>query len=103
MLLRPVLGAFLASLVTLGQAAEIETTHLFGFTLGSDVNAVGEKEAESEAVGRFGKSAGTYSAISEALGVKFIPFQDFSIEPIVSAARFDVSGVPGLGDRRQFP
>jgi hypothetical protein len=88
--------------MTLAKAAELETTHLFGFTLGSDVNAVGEKEAESEAVGRFGKSAGTYSAISEALGVKFIPFQDFSIEPIVSAARFDVSGVPGLDDRRQF-
>src|SRR5882757_8172573 len=87
---------------TLANAAELETTHLFGFTLGSDVNAVGEKEAESEAVGRFGKSAGTYSTISEALGVKFIPFQDFSIEPIVSAARFDVAGVAGLDDRRQF-
>jgi hypothetical protein len=45
----------------LGKAAELETTHLFGFTFGSDVNAVGEREAESEAVGRFGKSAGTYS------------------------------------------
>jgi hypothetical protein len=101
-MLRVALCVSFVSAVTLAKAAELETTHLFGFTLGSDVNAVGEKEAESEAVGRFGKSAGTYSAISEALGVKFIPFQDFSIEPIVSAARFDVSGVPGLDDRRQF-
>ena len=54
--------------VTLAKAAELETTHLFGFTFGSDVNAVGEREAESEAVGRFGKSAGTYGAISQALG-----------------------------------
>jgi hypothetical protein len=29
-------------------ADKLETTHLFGFTLGSDVNDVGEKEAESE-------------------------------------------------------
>src|SRR5437660_8302682 len=102
MLLRLVLGVFLASLVTLGNAAELETTHLFGFTLGSDVNAVGEREAESEAAGRFGKSAGTYSSISEALGLKFIPFQDFSVEPIVSATRFDIFGEPGLDDRRLF-
>lgn len=101
-MLRLALSVFFASAVTLAKAAELETTHLFGFTLGSDVNAVGEKEAESEAVGRFGKSAGTYSAISEALGVKFIPFQDFSVEPIVSLSRFDISNVPGLEDRREL-
>lgn len=101
-MLRLALCAFFASAVTLAKAAELETTHLFGFTLGSDVNAVGEKEAESEAIGRFGKSAGTYSAISEALGVKFVPFQNFSVEPIVSVSRFDISNVLGLDDRRQL-
>lgn len=101
-MLRVVLSVVFAALVTSGKAAELETTHLFGFTLGSDVNAVGEKEAESEAAARFGKSAATYSAISEAIGVKFIPFQDFSVEPIVSVARFDISGVPGLDDQRQL-
>jgi hypothetical protein len=101
-MLRLVLGIVFASLVTSGKATDLETTHLFGFTLGSDVNAVGEKEAESEAVGRFGKTAGTYSAGSQALGVKFVPFKDFSVEPIVSVARFDISGIPGLDDRRQF-
>jgi hypothetical protein len=35
----------------LASAEELETTHLFGFTLGTDVNAVGEKEAELEATG----------------------------------------------------
>jgi hypothetical protein len=97
-----VLGVLMASVATLAKAAELETTHLFGFTLGSDVNPVGEREAESETVGRFGKSPGTYSALSQALGVKLIPFQDFSIEPVISAARFDISGVPGLDDRRQL-
>ena len=90
------------SAVTLAKAAELETTHIFGFTFGSDVNAVGEKEAESEAVGRFGKSAGAYGAISQALGVKFAPFQNFNIQPTVAVSRFDVSNVPGLEDRRQL-
>jgi hypothetical protein len=101
-MLRLALVVFFVSVSTLAKAAELETTHLFGFTLGSDVNAVGEKEAESEGVGRFGKTGGTYSGLSQALGVKFIPFQDFSVEPIVSVARFDISGVAGLDDRRLF-
>lgn len=80
-------------------AEELETTHLFGFTLGTDVNDVGEKEAELENTGLFGKSDGTYTAVSSELGVKFIPFHNFSIEPEVSLAYYDISGVPGLGDR----
>jgi hypothetical protein len=82
-------------------AKDLETTHLFGFTLGSDVNDVGEREAESETFGRFGKGMGSYGAVSQALGVKFIPFRDFSIEPVASVVYHDFSGVPGLDDRRQ--
>jgi len=82
-------------------AEELETTHLFGFTVGSDVNNVGEKEAELENTGRFGKRAGTYAALSSELGVKFIPFDNFSIEPEVSFARHDISGVPGLDNQNQ--
>jgi len=96
--------AFVAvALVPAHSAAKngLETTHLFGFTLGSDVNDVGEREAESETIGRFGKDASSYSALSQALGVKLIPFQDFSIEPMASVAYHDISGVPGLDDRRQ--
>jgi hypothetical protein len=83
-------------------AKDLETTHLFGFTLGTDVNDVGEKEAELEDTGRFAKRDGSYTAISKTLSVKFIPFQDFSIEPGVGIAYHDVSGVPGLEDRRQL-
>jgi hypothetical protein len=101
-MLRLALFLLFATAATLANAVELETTHLFGFTLGSDVNAVGEKEAESETVGRFGKTAGTYGVLSEALGIKFIPLQNLSLEPIISGARLDVSGVPGLDDRRQL-
>jgi hypothetical protein len=82
-------------------AKELETTHLFGFTLGSDTNDVGEREAESETTARFGKRMGSYSALSSSLGVKFVPFENFTVEPVVSMSRHDVSGLPGLDDRHQ--
>src|ERR1700704_2891234 len=86
----------------LASAKDLETTHLFGFTLGSDVNDVGEREAESEATGRFAKRAGSYTAIEQAFAVKFVPFQDFSIEPGVGIVYHGIAGVPGLDDRHQF-
>jgi hypothetical protein len=77
-------------------ATDLETTHLFGFTLGSDTNAAGEKEAESETTGRFGKSSGSYAAVSSSLGVKFAPLDNFTVEPGVSLSRYDAnsSGQP---------
>jgi len=95
-------AAALTLLPTIGVAETLETTHLFGFTLGSDVNDVGEKEAESESTGRFGKAAGSYTALSQQLSVKFVPFQDFSIEPGVGVAYHDMFGVPGVDDRQQM-
>lgn len=83
-------------------AEMLETTHLFGFTLGSDVNDVGEREAESESTARFGKGAGSYTALSQQLSVKFIPFQDFSIEPGVGTAYHDIFAVPNFDDRHQM-
>src|SRR5882757_4869153 len=82
-------------------AKDLESTHLFGFTLGSDTNDVGEKEAELETTGRFAKRDGSYSAVDKTLSVKFVPFQNFSIEPGLGVAYHDISGVPGLEDRRQ--
>lgn len=96
------IAAALALAPAVVHAEKLETTHLFGFTLGSDVNDVGEKEAESETTGRFGKAGGSYSALSQGFAVKFIPFQDFSIEPGVGIAHHDISRVPGLDDRRQL-
>jgi hypothetical protein len=96
------LAAALAVVPAALHSTELETTHLFGFTLGSDVNDVGEKEAETETSGRFGKRGGSYSALSQAAAVKFIPFQDFSIESGAGVAYHDISGIPGLDDRRQL-
>jgi hypothetical protein len=94
--------AALTVTTVVANAKDLETTHLFGFTLGSDVNDVGEKEAESETTGRFAKSGGSYIAVEQVFGVKLIPFQDFSIEPELGVARHDISNVSGLDDRRQM-
>jgi hypothetical protein len=83
-------------------AENLETTHLFGFTLGTDVNNVGEVEGELEAIGRFAKRVGVYNALSPTLGLKFIPFQNFSIEPGVGVAYHNISNAPGLDDRQQW-
>lgn len=96
------LAAALAVLPATAAAEKLETTHLFGFTLGSDVNDVGEKEAESESTSRSGKGAGSYTALSQELGVKFIPFQNFSVEPVVGATYHDIYAVPGFDNRHQM-
>jgi hypothetical protein len=83
-------------------AKDLETTHLFGFTLGTDVNDVGEVEGELETIGRFAKRDGSYTALSPTLGIKFIPFQNFSIEPGLGVAYHNISSVPGLDDRQQW-
>jgi hypothetical protein len=82
-------------------AKDLETTHLFGFTLGTDVNDVGEKEAELETTGRFAKHSGSYTALSQFAGLKLVPFDNFMIEPGISFSRHDIYGVPGFDDRRQ--
>ena len=67
--------AMFVPIVAPGHAKDLETTHLFGFTQGSDVNDVGETEMELEATGRFAKRAGSYAALSQDLGIKFVPFR----------------------------
>lgn len=38
------------------QAEGIDTEHIFGFMIGSDVGSVGEREFQSETTGRFARS-----------------------------------------------
>jgi hypothetical protein len=44
---------------------EIDSEHLFGFTIGSDIGERGEKEIENETNARTGKNGGSYTAIFE--------------------------------------
>jgi hypothetical protein len=96
-----VLFATVLSMTVVVQASDVDTEHLFGFTTGSDIGDVGEKEVESETTGRFGKRSGSYGALSQIFEFKYTPVDNFRVFGGVGLAYYDISGVPGLDNRRQ--
>jgi hypothetical protein len=47
--------------LTPARASDVDSEHLFGFTEGADIGEAGEREAETETIGRFGRAEGTYA------------------------------------------
>jgi hypothetical protein len=93
----------LAALLPNGVHAEgIDTEHLFGFMIGTDVGGTGEREFQSQTTGRFSKISGRYRAISQELELEFVPARNFRIEMGTSFASHDINGVPDFEDRRQL-
>jgi hypothetical protein len=93
----------LAALAPACAGAEgIDTEHLFGFMIGSDVGNVGEREFQSQTTGRFAKDRGNYRAIGQELELEFVPARDFRIELGSTFSAHDISGIAGLDDRRQL-
>src|SRR5260370_17393853 len=76
-----------------GHAEGIDTEHLFGFTIGSDVGDIGEREFQNQATGRFAKSTGTYRALTNAAELEFVPIKNFRAEFAAVAASYDIGGV----------
>ena len=93
---------FSALFPTSVHAEGIDTEHLFGFMIGSDVGSVGEREFQSQTTGRFSKSDGRYRAISQEIELEFVPAKNFRIEMGSTFASHDINGVPGFEDRRQL-
>jgi hypothetical protein len=90
------------SLSPLGAHAEgIDTEHLFGFMIGTDIGEVGEREFQSVTTGRFAKSSGTYRALTESTELEFVPIKNFRAEFAAVAASYDIGGVAGFDDVRQ--
>jgi hypothetical protein len=83
------------------RAGEIDTEHLFGFTIGTDIGEVGEKEIEGQTTGRFGKRDGSYTGLSQMLSAEFTPMQNLRLEFNATGIYHDIAGVTGLADRRQ--
>jgi hypothetical protein len=77
----------------------IDTEHIYGFMIGSDVGNVGEREFQTTGTGRFSKQAGNYSALDQQLEMEFVPFRNFRIEVGTAFAAFDMTAVPGLANR----
>src|ERR1700737_1603151 len=93
----------LSALLPNGVRAEgIDTEHLFGFMIGTDVGSTGERAFQSQTSGGFSKSSGRYRAISQELELEFVPVRNFRIEMGTSFASHDINGVPDFEDRRQL-
>jgi hypothetical protein len=83
-------------------AEGIDTEHLFGFMIGTDVGNLGEREFQSQTTGRFSKTGGNYRAINHELELEFVPADNFRIEIGSAFASYDINGVAGFEDRRQL-
>ena len=81
---------------------EVDTNEIFGFTKGSDIGEVGEKEVEMDSVGVWGKQAGRYSVNSTKFEYSYVAAENFLIAPSISIGRYDISGVPGFDDRHRW-
>ena len=93
----------LAALLPGGVRAEgIDTEHLFGFMIGTDVGNVGEREFQTQTTGRFARNGGNYRAIGQELELEVVPLKNFRVEMGASFASHYIRGVPGLEDRRQL-
>lgn len=79
----------------------IDTEHIFGFMIGTDVGEVGELEFQSQTTGRFAKSAGRYRAVDQELELEVVPVDNFRVELGSSFSAHDIAGVPDLDDRHQ--
>jgi hypothetical protein len=90
----------LATVPTGARTTPIETEHLFGFTIGSDVGEVGERELEGTVTGRFAKRTGTYNAAASTASVEFVPVKNLRTEFTGAVVAYDVTGVNGLADQR---
>lgn len=93
----------LSALLPGGVCAEgIDTEHLFGFMIGTDIGSVGERELQSETTGRFSRNGGKYRAVGQEFELEFVPAKNVRVELGTSFASHYIRGVPGLEDRRQL-
>lgn len=83
------------------RAEPIETEHLFGFTIGSDVGDVGDREIEGSVTGRFSKRTGTYDAGSGTMSAEFVPLPNLRTEFSGMVNGYEISGVGGYADRHE--
>ena len=96
---KPGLLLALAIIPTKARTEPIETEHLFGFTIGSDVGEVGERELEGSVTGRFAKRDGSYLASESTLSAEFVPMANLRTEFTGALVSYDIAGVSGLADQ----
>jgi len=83
-------------------AESIDSEHIFGFMIGSDVGDVGEREFQTQTTGRLDRGGGRYHAGEQEFELELVPVENFRIELGTAFAGHDIGGVAGLDDRRQL-
>ena len=96
-----IVTAIVAFASIVARADAIDTEHSFGFTIGTDIGELGERELESNTLSRLGKRAGSYSALSQVLSLEYTANQNLRLEVSAAGAYHDISGVPQLDDWRR--
>jgi hypothetical protein len=78
--------------------SSVDSEHMFGFTIGSDIGGPGELEVEGEQDSGFGKRMGRYYAAMNSLQLKYTATDSFRVAPHVEFGHHAISAVPGIAD-----
>jgi hypothetical protein len=78
---------------------DIDTEHIFGFTMGSDIGEKGEIESEMENVAGAAKRAGRYLTFTSLNLLKYTMTDTFRVAPGVAWGANSISNVPGYDSR----
>jgi hypothetical protein len=84
------------------RAEGIDTEHIYGFMIGTDVGERGEREFQSETTGRFSRQGGSYQAVGQQVELEFVPISNFRVEVGTTLAGHNIESVPGFDDRNQI-
>jgi hypothetical protein len=76
----------------------LETEHIFGFTLGSDVHPAGSRAAALENVLRIVKRSGHYEALGQKLEFNYAATDNLELTGSLLGDRHHVRNVPGFDD-----
>ena len=93
--------ACLLLLPAICRAEGIDTEHIYGFMIGTDVGERGEREFQSETTGRFSKQGGSYQTVGQQAELEFVPVDNFRIEVGATLAGHNIESVPSFVDRTQ--
>jgi hypothetical protein len=85
----------------MANAGDVDTQFIFGFTQGTDVGELGEKEIESETVARFGKADGSYAFLTSQLRAEVTPLDNIRFEVGAIVNYSAISGVSGFDNRNE--
>ncbi len=80
------------------KAFSLDSEHMFGFTVGSDIGSAGEVEFEAELDSAAGKRAGRYVAALNSLQLKYTWLENVRIAPHIEFGLHSIDSVPGLSD-----